>query len=39
MHMITVIIACKNIEFLEYIMKLCIAVVHRIIQGKKVMSV
>ena len=38
MHMVTVNIACKNIEFLEYILvKLCIAVVHLIIQGKKLM--
>jgi hypothetical protein len=39
LHKITANIACKNIEFLEYIMKLCIAGVHRIIQGKKVMAV
>jgi hypothetical protein len=39
MHMVTVDITCKNIDFLEYIMKLCtIAVVHRIIQGKKLMA-
>ncbi len=39
MHMVTVDIACKNIEILEYMMKLCNAVVHRIIQGKKLMAV
>ena len=37
MYMVTVDIACRNIEFLEYIVKLCIAVVHLIIQGKKLM--
>ena len=37
MHVVTVDIAYRNIEFLEYIVKLCIAVVHLIIQGKKLM--
>ena len=36
MYMVTVDIACRNIELLEYILvKLCIAVVHLINKGKK----